>query len=162
MTLADVIDRCLVAVNISAASKPELLEKLVAKISASYPQTDSKGLFEALLAREHEASTGIGNGVAIPHAAAPGFNRPICLIARLAEPLDFDAVDGEPVRVVFVLISPQEAAAPGSKRTLGSRHIRMLARLARLCMDTEFIHKLAETEDDGEFFALLKKSRSDS
>ena len=156
MKLDEVIDRCLVAVGVEAETKDGLLVDLVRRIKETYPSTDDGTLLEALRAREKEASTGIGNGVAIPHAAVKGLEKPICMLARLANPMEFDALDHKPVHVVFLLASPLEKASP-SGRTLGAKHVRLLARLARLCMNDDFVDRLAATKSDEELFQLVRK-----
>ena len=156
MKFEDIIDRCLVAVGVEAETKEDLLMDLVRRVKETYPSIDDATLLEALRAREAEASTGIGNGVAIPHAAVEGLEKPVCVLARLANPMEFDALDHQPVHVVFLLASPLERASP-SGRTLGTKHVRILARLARLCMNNDFVGRLAATKCDEEFFQLVRQ-----
>lgn len=86
---------------------------------------------DALLRRESLGSTGVGNGVAIPHAPVPGLARPVGWLARLAKPIDFDAIDGDPVDIVLVLLTPVETQ---------KEHLNVLACLARRLRSQEVLH----------------------
>ena len=106
----------------------------------------SKHIFETLLKREKLGSTGIGQGIAIPHGKLPSISRVYGLFARLATPVDFDSVDGQPVDLVFVLLAPEHA---------GADHLKALARISRLLRDSSVVAKLRGTEDAEGLYAIL-------
>ncbi|WP_422467121.1 PTS sugar transporter subunit IIA [Endozoicomonas sp. ALC013] len=93
--------------GVHGASKKKILEFIAERISSDAPEINAKELFEALVARERLGTTGLGDGVAIPHCRCKACPEPIGLFIRLAEPVDFDAVDREPVDLVFALIVPE-------------------------------------------------------
>ncbi len=145
MELRQALENLRVVLDVRAQDKRRLLLKLAGIAADHFPWVDRERLFEALWAREQEASTGIGGGVAIPHAAIVDLREPFCLVARLAEPLDYDAMDGQPVSLLFLLASP---LSPGKGGLAAATHVRMLARLARLCMRPGFVDRLLEAPDE--------------
>ena len=96
-------------VNASGSSKKRVLESIAALLVKDLPDIDEQDLFEALINRERLGSTGFGNGIAIPHCRVSGLKAPISAVIKLAQPVDFDAIDGEPVDLLFVLIVPEAA-----------------------------------------------------
>ena len=93
--------------GVHGASKKKILQFIAQRSSNEAPEINAKELFEALVARERLGTTGLGNGVAIPHCRFKACPKPIGLFIRLAQPVDFDAVDREPVDLVFALIVPE-------------------------------------------------------
>ncbi|MCD6497552.1 MAG: PTS sugar transporter subunit IIA [Deltaproteobacteria bacterium] len=154
--LSDALQNCVVALDVEAEDKPDLLMHLADRAAAILPWVDADGLYAALLAREREASTGIGNGVAIPHASMEGLQAPFCLMARLARPMDYDAIDHEPVRLLFLLASPASTTTDG-KGMVSTRHVKMLARLARLCMRPGFIDELLAAATSEDVLAIVRQ-----
>ena len=132
MKISDLLLPADVMIDIKASNKPRLLQEFAAKAA------DSLGLHADriaphLLKREELGSTGIGRGVAIPHCRLPDLQRPYGLLAKLKQPIEFDAIDGEPVDIVFVLLLP----AAAEDRQLGplalvARTLRLPENLARL------------------------------
>ncbi|MEQ5801709.1 PTS IIA-like nitrogen regulatory protein PtsN [Halomonas sp. H10-9-1] len=114
--------------DVPGGSKKRVLEFFSTFIAQNTPSLDSQEVFARLIARERLGSTGIGNGVAIPHARSPHCKEPVAAFLRLAEPVDFDAIDGEPVDLVFVLLVPEEADAA---------HLALLAEVAGIMNDAE-------------------------
>jgi PTS system nitrogen regulatory IIA component len=125
MQLNDIFAPNAVIAALPATSKIQVLRAL-ADAAAGSCELDPQDIFETLREREQLGSTAIGDGVAIPHAKVPGLDRLIGWIARLEEPVDFDAVDDRPVDLVVLLLAPESA---------GADHLRVLAQLSRLAKD---------------------------
>ena len=126
-------------------SKKQALQELAAK-AAKLTDQNERGVFETLLQREKLGSTGIGNGIAIPHGKLAKLERLFGLFARLERPVDFDALDGQPVDLVFLLLAPEGA---------GADHLKALARIARLLRDRDIARKLRESRDAEALYAVL-------
>jgi PTS system nitrogen regulatory IIA component len=108
--------------------------------------TDHRAIFETLLTREKLGSTGIGQGIAIPHGKMAALTRVHGLFAKLAQPIEFDSVDGQPVDLVFVLLAPDHA---------GADHLKALARISRTLRDPAVVAKLRGTETAEGLYAIL-------
>lgn len=145
MTLDDIIDAQSVLANVKAHTKKQLLQEL-AQALAKRVGVDSRIVFETLLTREKLGSTGLGLGIAIPHGKVATLNRVRGLFARLATPIDFEAVDGQPVDLVFVLLAPEHA---------GADHLKALARISRMLRDPAVVAKLRGTETPEGLYAIL-------
>jgi len=145
MTLDQIIDHQSVFANVKAQNKKQLLIELSQALAARVA-IDHRIIFETLLTREKLGSTGIGQGIAIPHGKVPTLNRVYGLFARLATPVDFDSVDGQPVDLVFVLLAPDHA---------GADHLKALARISRLLRDPEVVEKLRGTAEAESLYAIL-------
>ena len=103
-------------------------------------------IYDALMERERLGSTGVGNGIAIPHAKLPGLDRLWGLFARLETPIDFDSIDEQPVDLMFLLLAPTGA---------GADHLKALARVSRLLRNHSVCDKLRGSNDTAAIFALL-------
>jgi nitrogen PTS system EIIA component len=145
MTLADIIDSRAVLANVKAQNKKQLLQELSQAMSGLVA-IDHRIIFETLNTREKLGSTGLGQGIAIPHGRMPGLARVYGLFARLAHPIGFDSVDGEPVDLVFVLLAPDHA---------GADHLTALARISRILRDPATVAKLRGTETSEGLYAIL-------
>jgi PTS system nitrogen regulatory IIA component len=145
MSLAEILDARAVIANLKAQNKKQLLQEL-AQAMARLVAVDHRIIFETLLTREKLGSTGLGQGIAIPHGKVPTLNRVYGLFARLATPIDYDAVDGQPVDLVFVLLAPDHA---------GADHLKALARISRLFRDASIVAKLRGTETAEGLYAIL-------
>jgi PTS system nitrogen regulatory IIA component len=139
MRLSDFLDPALVICGLQAKDRRELLSLIAERICRQHPDLDKKVLLGKLQEREDKSSSGLEGGVAVPHAMVPGVDKAICVAIRLAEPIDLRTMDNSPVNIVFALISPPDSVAT---------HIRILARIARLCSITAFIDKMLEAKDD--------------
>ena len=128
-----------------ATGKKALLAELAGKAAGLF-KVDERKLFDRLLERERLGSTGIGGGIAIPHGRLTTVAKPVGLFARLAHPVDFDAIDERPVDVVFLLVTPEGA---------GADHLKALARVSRLLRDRSLVEKLRATEKADALYALL-------
>jgi nitrogen PTS system EIIA component len=145
MTLADIIDARTILPCLKVQNKKQLLQELAQGI-ASQVAIDSRLVFETLLQREKLGSTGLGQGIAIPHGRLPSITRVYGLFARLHHAVPFESVDGEPVDLVFALVSPDHA---------GADHLTALARVSRLLRDPDVVKKLRGTETTDGLYAIL-------
>lgn len=133
MRLQDYAAPDLIALGVSAQDKPQLLSKLVDLLLQSGRIRDSTGLMGELLKREGVMSTGIGGGIAIPHALTNDIDTLVLVFGRTAAPMDFQALDGSPVDLVFMLVGP---------KTASSVYVKLLARVSRLLQSEAFKERL--------------------
>lgn len=145
MMLTDLIAPEAIIPALKAKSKKQVLEDLAHR-AAKLEKLQARDLFEALLQRERLGSTGVGRGIAIPHCRLAGVKRLACIFARLEEAIPFDAVDGQPVDLVFLLLAPEDA---------GADHLKALARLSRLMRDPQLMMQLRAAKDQMSLYALL-------
>ncbi|WP_342359842.1 PTS IIA-like nitrogen regulatory protein PtsN [Terrarubrum flagellatum] len=143
--LNDLLSPQAVVPQLKAANKKQAIQQIAAQ-AAELWSLPEREVFESLLQRERLGSTGIGNGIAIPHGKLPVVVRPVGLFARLEKPIDFEAVDGEPVDLMFLLLAPEEA---------GADHLKALARVARVLRDATVTAQLRSTRDAAALHALL-------
>jgi len=145
MTLADIIDARAVLPAVKAQNKKQVLQEL-SQAMAGLVAVDQRVIFETLHRREKLGSTGLGQGSAIPHGRLPNISRVYGLFARLASPIDFDSIDGQPVDLVFVLLAPDDA---------GADHLTALARISRLLREPATLAKLRGTDTAEGLYAIL-------
>lgn len=134
---------------VPGGSKKRVLEFYSTFISQNTPSLDSQEVFSRLIGRERLGSTGIGNGVAIPHARDPHCKSPVAGFLKLQEPIDFDAVDGEPVDLVFVLLVPEEA---------DDTHLTLLAQVASIMNDADTRAELRKSDSQRQLHEVLIQS----
>lgn len=145
MTIASLITPESVLAGLKGNSKKQILQDLAGHC-ARVASLNERLVFETLLQRERLGTTGIGQGISIPHGRIAGLARLVGFFAQLARPVDFDALDGEPVDLVFVLLAPEEA---------GADHLQALARIARLFRAPGIAQKLRQTDDAAALYAIL-------
>ena len=145
MKISDFLSSTAVATEVGATDKPKLLEELARK-AGSVLDVPPDHILSELLKREELGSTGMGGGVAIPHARFHEVKKPFGMLVRLKKPIDFDAVDGKPVDTVFLLLLPD---APAGER-LGA-----LACIARKLRDPAIMAALRRTRDSAEIYRTL-------
>ena len=143
--IADLITPRSVIAQLRAASKRQVLQEL-AKRAASITGVHERAIFDVLSERERLGSTGIGHGIGVPHGKLPGLDRICGVFARLERPIAFDAIDDQPVDLIFVLLAPENA---------GAEHLKALARVSRLLRDRAVCDKLRGTESPEALYALL-------
>lgn len=131
--------------RISGVSKKRILTIISELLAESCSLLDSNSVFNALMAREQLGSTGLGNGIAIPHCRAPKCPEIIGLLITLDEPIDYDALDGKPVDILFVLVVPEEET---------DEHVKTLASLAELLSDEDFCFTLRQTTDSEDMYHI--------
>jgi PTS system nitrogen regulatory IIA component len=145
MELADILSEESVIACAAVTDKRELLEILASRAGKITGQ-DARVIFEALTEREALGSTGLGNGIAIPHGKFAGLKSVVAVFARLEKPVDFDAVDEQPVDLVVMLLAPLGA---------GADHLKALARVARLLRTESTVDALRATNDPLKLYAIL-------
>jgi nitrogen PTS system EIIA component len=145
MHLADIVDSRAVVAGVKAQSKKQLLLE-VAEILGQQADVSARAVFEVLTTREKLGSTGLGEGIAIPHGRLNGLKRVHGVFLRLATPIAFDSVDGQPVDLVFGLLAPAHA---------GADHLTALARISRLLREPRTVAKLRGTETAEGLYAII-------
>ena len=145
MTLTDLIAPNAILPALKVNNKKQVIQELAAR-AAELTGQNERAILEILTQREKLGSTAVGNGVAIPHGKLPKLGRLFGLFARLARPVDFEALDGQPVDLVFLLLAPESA---------GADHLKALARVARMLRDPEVARRLRESQDADALFAVL-------
>jgi PTS system nitrogen regulatory IIA component len=134
--------------NVEAASKKRVLEQLGQRLAESVPELTQDLVFDALLERERLGSTGLGKGIALPHARMSQVNRAMGAFIKLPEGIDFDALDGGPVDLAFAMLVPEEAT---------DEHLQLLSKLARMFSGNDFCEALRKAETDHELFLLIQQ-----
>lgn len=145
MTLTDLVAPTAIIPALKVNGKKQALQELAAR-AAELTGQNERAILEILLQREKLGSTAVGNGVAIPHGKLPKLGRLVGLFARLERAIDFEALDGQPVDLIFLLLAPEAA---------GADHLKALARVARLLRDPEIARKLRESSDMDALYAVL-------
>src|SRR5471032_923940 len=145
MTLTDLVAPTAIIPALKVNGKKQAIQELAARAAELTGQSE-RAILEILLQREKLGSTGIGNGVAIPHGKLAKLERLFGLFARLERPVDFDSLDGQPVDLIFLLLAPEGA---------GADHLKALARIARLLRDPEVARKLRNSRDADALYAVL-------
>lgn len=146
MQLSDIINPACIRLEVEAGSKKRVLEEAARQLGACPSTPEPEQIFERLLERERLGSTGLANGVALPHARMAGIDRAYGVFLRLAAPVDFDALDGQPVDLLFALLVPEQAT---------SEHLDLLAALARLFSDKKLCSELRSLTQPGAVAALI-------
>ena len=145
MPLTDLVAHNAIIPALKVTGKKQVLQELAAK-AAELTGQNERAVYEILMQREKLGSTAVGNGIAIPHGKLARLDRLFGLFARLDRPIDFDALDGQPVDLIFLLLAPESA---------GADHLKALARVARLLRDAEIANKLRESRDVDAIYAVL-------
>ena len=137
--LADILSPARSRVNVQGGSKKRVLELIAQLFAEDQPSLDSNQLFNSLIAREKLGSTGFGNGIAIPHCRLSGCDQPLGAILHLESPVDFDAIDGAPVDLLFVLLVPDAAT---------DEHLVLLRQIASLFDNEPLRERLRQASDN--------------
>jgi len=148
MDLSDLIEASAILPAMKANSKKQLLQ-LLAEKAAAITGLPEREVFDTILQRERLGSTGVGNGIAIPHGKLPGVKRITGVFARLDAPVDFEALDDQPVDLVFLLLAPEGA---------GADPLKALSRIARVLRDSDTVAKIRGTRDPAAIHALLSET----
>lgn len=147
MNLLDILSPNCVRAPLTAGDKKGVIDELVDVMAAAGRVGDAKGLKDAVWAREQMRTTGIGAGLAIPHGKVAGMTGLAMAIGKPAKPMEFEAIDGQPVKLVVLLASPPD-------RT--SDHIQALAKISRLMTMEQFRERIYAAQTAGEIYELLK------
>lgn len=150
MEISDLLSPEHVFARLRATSKKQALQELARRAAQATGQNE-RTIFDVLMERERLGTTGVGNGIAIPHGKLPTLDRLHGLFARLEQPIDFDAIDERPVDLLFLLLAPE---------TAGADHLKALARVSRLLRDKSACEKLRGTDDSEALYALLVDTKA--
>lgn len=145
MEINDLITTECVVANLRATSKKQAIQDLARK-AADITGLHERAIFEVLMERERLGTTGVGNGIAIPHGKLASLDKLYGLFARLEKPIDFQSIDEQPVDLIFLLLAPE---------TAGADHLKALARVSRLLRDKTVCDKLRGTDQSEALYALL-------
>ena len=150
MALADLLQQDAIIPALKVNSKKQLLQELAARASKllGLPERD---IFDVILQRERLGSTGVGNGIAIPHGKMNNLTGITGVFARLENPIDFEALDDQPVDLVFLLLAPEGA---------GADHLKALSRIARVLRDQDLVNKLRATDSASAIYAFLNQEEA--
>src|SRR6476659_2139715 len=151
MRLTDILKPQNIKVPLEAKVKTDAIGELVNLLAGNGELTDPKKVLEAVLDREATRTTGIGNGLAIPHGKCTGTDHLVMAIGRPATPVDFQAIDGRPVNLIWLLTSPPDKTGP---------HIHALARISRLMTIDRFRQALAAAKTAQEIYDAIVKQES--
>ncbi|MDR2901598.1 MAG: PTS sugar transporter subunit IIA [Lactobacillales bacterium] len=150
MKIKDILPKDEIILNDSISNKKQLLE-LLAKSAAAKTKLDERTILEALVERERLGTTGVGRGVALPHTRLTGLKKIFCAFFRI-NPIDFEAVDGKLVDLVFLLLVPEEA---------GADHLKALARLSRLLRNETVAADLRKATKAAEIYKIIEENDKD-
>ena len=145
MQLPDFLDFDSIRTNLSAGNKRSLLQQ-ISNFAGQKLGLNGADILASVTEREKLGSTGFGNGVSIPHGKIEGLDRIYCLFARLAEPVDYKAIDGRPVDLVFLLLSPPDA---------GGEHLKALAAISRVTRHDAILEKMRGARSRDALAAVL-------
>jgi len=151
MLSPDILSAARINLSVKARSKKRLLEKAATLLAKAGDELSSEQIFEQLLERERLGSTGLSGGVALPHARMAGVASARGAFIRLEKPVDFDAIDGQPVDLAFALAVPENA---------NQEHLNLLAQLAGLLGDPAFCGRLRKAQSADEVFTLMTQEDS--
>jgi PTS system nitrogen regulatory IIA component len=138
-------------VNVPGGSKKKALEQIANLIAREVPDLEMQDVFEALVAREKLGSTGFGNGIAIPHCRLKDCKSPISALMHLDAPIDFDAIDGAPVDLLFVLLVPQAAT---------DAHLELLRQIASMLDRKEVREKLRSAQSNEALYKVVLEEQN--
>lgn len=153
MRITDLMIQETMIMDLQATTKDEAIDELIASLSRSGRINDPVLFKEMIYKREAESSTGIGGGIAMPHAKTTAVNEPTVVFAKSRKGLDFEALDDQPAHVFFMIAAPEGA---------GNTHLRTLAALSRLLIDSDFISQLMSTDTPAEVSALFDAKQAEA
>ena len=152
MKLSDILPLERVLTGVSVTSKKRALELLSETLSSGELSARQSEIFDSLIARERLGSTGFGGGVAIPHGRVKSAQSTQAAFVQLLEPIDYDAIDGQPVDLLFALVVPEEST---------DEHLQVLAKLAEMFSDKALCQRLRDCENQAELHALVTSWQKD-
>ena len=152
MQIGDILDRGAIALRVSATDKRQILAHL-AELAARNFDLEASAVLDALAEREQAGSTGIGHGVAVPHARIEGLDRIRGVFLRVEQPVAFESIDDQPADLIFALLAPPEA---------GTEHLRALARVSRMLRNADLREHLRQARTPDALHALLVQESAPS
>jgi len=144
-------ERCIV-LNLELSLKSQVIDKMLSLVADHPGVSDIGKLREDVLRREQDMSTGIGKSLALPHAKSAGVNQPVLAFATLLKVIDFDSIDSEPVKIVFLLATPEEMLA---------EHLKLLGRITKLAGREDVRRRLVLAQSPGEVIKLFRDEEKD-
>lgn len=151
MRLSEILKPQNIKIGIAATSKSDAIAELIGLLEASGEVSDGKKVLESVLDREATRTTGIGNGLAIPHGKSPGTPKLSMALGRPIEPIDFQSIDGRPVTIIWLLTSPPDQAGV---------HIKALAAISRLMTSDKFRFALNSAKTSQEIFEIVQRQET--
>ena len=148
MHISELLSADRVACCTTSASKKRVLEQLSGLIASGQAGLSQSEVFDSLIARERLGSTGLGHGVAIPHGRVKNGTQTVGAFIKLAEAVDFDAVDGQPVDLLFGLLVPEQSTEV---------HLQLLAQLAQMFSDPEFVARLRQSDSSAAIYQMISQ-----
>lgn len=148
MKIMDILAKDALVLNLGVQTKREVLAEMAAALAKVEPQIEAETLLEVLLEREALQSTGIGEGVAIPHGKLAGLDRLVATFARSQQGVEFDSIDGQPTHHFFLLVVPEHS---------GGQYLKALARISRFFRDAAFRESLASAESDEDVLRAIEE-----
>jgi mannitol/fructose-specific phosphotransferase system IIA component (Ntr-type) len=152
MRLTEILKPQNIKIPLQAKTKTEAIGELVQLLAANKEVGDAKKVLDSVLDREATRTTGIGNGLAIPHGKCNGTDHLVMAIGKPATPIDFQAIDGRPVTIIWLLNSPPDKTGP---------HIHALARISRLMTIEKFRHSLNNAKSADEMFEIIRRQEDE-
>jgi PTS system nitrogen regulatory IIA component len=146
--IMDILVKDSVILDLASSSKEAVLEEMASAMAEAEPELSSKGLLEVLVAREGLQSTGIGDGVAIPHGKIAGLDRLVASFARSVKGVDFESIDDNPTQLFFLLVVPEHSSG---------LHLQALARISRFFRDEKFRQKLISAASLDDVFRAIEE-----
>ncbi|HET57497.1 MAG TPA: PTS sugar transporter subunit IIA [Deltaproteobacteria bacterium] len=146
MNIREIIEQNYIVDELKSKTKREVLKELTRPFAENLSNVDSDGMVEVLLDREKLGSTGIGYGVAIPHGKMTGLDQLVVSFGRSSEGVEFDALDGKPVNIFFLLMAPDNSAG---------KHLKALAKISRMLKDAGFRKELMEAGSKQRLYTLI-------
>jgi PTS system nitrogen regulatory IIA component len=144
----DILVKDAVVLDLASKTKDDVLQEMSTAVCAAIPSIKSEKLLQVLIERESLQSTGIGEGVAIPHGKMPGLDRLIASFARSSDGVEFASIDGEPTELFFLLVVPEHS---------GGQHLKALARISRFFRDADFRKKLAAAQSRDDIYRAIEE-----
>jgi PTS system nitrogen regulatory IIA component len=148
MKIMDILVKDAVILDVESADKTAILERLARAVAGAETGVEADRLLQVLLERESLQSTGIGDGVAIPHGKLPGLQRLLAGFARSRPGVDFESIDGQPTHLFFLLVVPEHS---------GGMHLKALARISRFFRDAGFRKALMEAESRDDVLRAIEE-----
>ena len=147
MKIHEVLDRRAIKIGLEEVGKENVLKELVQVLAGVRNIGDPKAIVKALIERENLGSTGIGQGIAIPHGKTDKVDQLVAVMGISHKGVNFDALDGEPVYIFFLLVTPKDASGP---------HLKALAQISRLLRDSYFCELIRRCKTPEEVYTLIK------
>lgn len=152
MKITDLLTKETIILHLKAKTKEEVIDELVAKLQEAGVLRDAQAFKEAIFAREAQSTTGVGDGIAIPHAKTAAVKRPAVAFGRSESGIDYDALDGKPSRLFFMIAAPEGA---------NNTHLEALARLSSMLMDSSFRARIESVSNEEEFIRLIAEKEAE-